>query len=128
MNLKKTARNLKSDVFLLYHAFRDKRTPWYARLIAVLVVLYAVSPVDLIPDFIPVIGHLDDIIIIPLGIYMAFRLIPPEVLKDHRARSEEAVIKLGKIKMFFIISIVVVWAVVIFAVAAAVVYLLKRVG
>ena len=83
------ARSVKRDVYALYLATRDPRTPWYARLLAACVVAYAVSPIDLIPDFIPVLGYLDDVIIVPLGILLALRLIPPVVMAECRARAEQ---------------------------------------
>ena len=80
---------LKRDVYALYLAARDPRTPWYARALVGLVAAYALSPIDLIPDFIPVIGYLDDLIIVPLGLLLAIRLVPPEVLDDARRRADE---------------------------------------
>jgi len=83
------ARRVKRDTYALYLAARDPRTPWYAKALAALVVGYAFSPIDLIPDFIPVLGYLDDLIIVPLGIYFTLRLIPPEVMTECRARAEQ---------------------------------------
>lgn len=84
------ARRLKTELHALVLAARDPRVPWYARLLALLVVGYALSPLDLIPDFIPVLGYLDDLVLVPLGIALLLRLIPPEVLEEHRqaARGE----------------------------------------
>jgi len=89
---KDRARRLKADVFALYLAYRDPRVPWYARLFALCVVGYAFSPIDLIPDPIPVLGYLDDLILIPLGIALAIRMIPKDVLDECRenARALEA--------------------------------------
>ncbi len=84
------ARELKIQVHALLLAYRDPRTPWYAKALAVLVAAYALSPIDLIPDFIPVLGQLDDLLLVPLGIALAVRLIPREVLADCRARAREA--------------------------------------
>lgn len=89
--LKKRARNLKAETFALYLAARHPGTPWYAKLLVALVAAYAFSPIDLIPDFIPVLGYLDDLILIPLGIALAIRLVPPAVLAECRARAQEAV-------------------------------------
>jgi uncharacterized membrane protein YkvA (DUF1232 family) len=75
---------LRRDVHAVYLAARDPRVPWYAKGLALLIAAYAVSPVDLIPDFIPVLGHLDDVILIPLGIWLLLHLIPAEVLDEHR--------------------------------------------
>ena len=79
------ARSIKRDVHAVYLASRDPRTPWYAKALAIGVVAYALSPIDLIPDFIPVLGQLDELIILPLGIWLAVRLIPPDVMNEHRA-------------------------------------------
>lgn len=84
------ARHIKRDVHAVWLAARDPRTPWGVRLLALLVAAYAVSPIDLIPDFIPVLGYLDDLIIVPLGILLVVRLIPPEVMQIHRATAEAA--------------------------------------
>ena len=78
------AERLRRDVYAIYLAARDPRVPWYAKAAALLVALYAVSPIDLIPDFIPVLGHLDDVILVPLGVLLAARLIPGELLEEHR--------------------------------------------
>lgn len=79
------ARRIKRDVIALYLAARDPRTPWYARVAAAAVAAYALSPIDLIPDVVPVLGYLDDLLIVPLGILLVIRLIPAEVLEEHRA-------------------------------------------
>lgn len=78
------ARRIKRDLFALYLAYRDPRTPWVARIVAACVVAYAFSPIDLIPDPIPVLGYLDDLILVPLGILLAIRLIPPDVMAECR--------------------------------------------
>jgi uncharacterized membrane protein YkvA (DUF1232 family) len=82
--LRDWARLIKRDVHALYLARRDPRVPWYAKALAALVAGYALSPIDLIPDFIPVVGYLDDVILVPLGIVLVIRLIPPEVMAEHR--------------------------------------------
>jgi membrane protein DedA with SNARE-associated domain/uncharacterized membrane protein YkvA (DUF1232 family) len=76
---------LRRDIYAIYLAARDPRVPWYAKAAALLVAAYAVSPIDLIPDFIPVLGHLDDMILVPLGVLLAARLIPDPLLEEHRA-------------------------------------------
>jgi uncharacterized membrane protein YkvA (DUF1232 family) len=81
------ARQLQAEVYALYLAFRDPRVPWYAKAVAACVVGYALSPIDLIPDFIPVLGYLDDLVLIPLGIALALRMIPPAVMDECRARA-----------------------------------------
>jgi uncharacterized membrane protein YkvA (DUF1232 family) len=83
------ARGLKREVYTLYYACRDPRVPWYAKAVAACVVAYALSPIDLIPDFVPVLGYLDDVVLIPLGIALVLKLIPAEVLADCRRRAEQ---------------------------------------
>lgn len=82
------AASLKRETYALYLAYRDPRVPWFARLFAAAVVAYAFSPIDLIPDPIPVLGYLDDLLIVPAGVWLALRLIPPAVMAD--ARTEAA--------------------------------------
>ena len=85
--LQSWARQVKQELYALALAYQDPRVPWYARLVAVCVVAYAFSPIDLIPDPIPVLGYLDDLILVPLGIALAIRLIPPAVMAECRARA-----------------------------------------
>jgi len=82
---KQWARIIKRDAHTLYLAARDPRVPWYAKGVAVAVAAYAASPIDLIPDFIPVVGYLDDLIILPLGIALVIKLIPADIMAEHRA-------------------------------------------
>lgn len=89
--LKQRARHLKAETFALYLAARDPRTPWYAKLLVAGIVAYAFSPIDLIPDFVPVIGYLDDLILIPIGIALAIKLIPHQVLAECRVRANETI-------------------------------------
>ncbi len=88
--LKTRARALKRETYVLYLAARDPRTPWYAKAVAAAVVAYAFSPFDLIPDFIPVVGYLDDLILVPIGIALALKLVPAPVIADCRARAQVA--------------------------------------
>src|SRR4029453_9515738 len=87
--LKQRARHLKAETFPLYLAARCPRTPWYVKFLVGGIVAYACSPIDLIPDFVPVLGYLDDLILLPLGIAWARQLIPPAVLVECRARAQE---------------------------------------
>ncbi len=82
--LKDWARSLKCEVHAVYFAARDPRVPWYAKALALLVAGYALSPIDLIPDFIPVLGYLDDVILVPLGILLVIRMIDPAIMAEHR--------------------------------------------
>jgi uncharacterized membrane protein YkvA (DUF1232 family) len=86
---KQWAQVLKRDAVACYFAARDPRTPWYVKGLALAIAAYAASPIDLIPDFVPVLGYLDDLIIIPLGIALIVRLIPPDVMAEHRAHAME---------------------------------------
>jgi uncharacterized membrane protein YkvA (DUF1232 family) len=86
--LRRWARVIKRDVLALYLATRDPRVPWYAKAVAACVAAYALSPIDLIPDFIPVLGYLDDLILLPLGILLAVRLVPPAIMAELRAEAE----------------------------------------
>lgn len=88
--LKEWARAVRRDAHALYFAARDPRTPWYAKALALGVAAYALSPIDLIPDFVPVVGYLDDVIIVPLGILAAIKLVPPQVMAESRAAAARA--------------------------------------
>lgn len=87
-SLRRWAARLKSETYALYLAYRDPRMPWYAKLFVALVVGYAFSPIDLIPDFIPVLGYLDELIVVPLGVALAVRMIPEDVLSESRRRAQ----------------------------------------
>ena len=78
---------LKLETYALYLAYRDPRVPWYAKLVTACVVAYAFSPIDLIPDFVPILGYLDDLVLVPLGILLALRMIPDTVLVECRAQA-----------------------------------------
>jgi uncharacterized membrane protein YkvA (DUF1232 family) len=86
------ARRLKTETYALYLAYRDPRVPWYAKVLAAAVVAYAFSPIDLVPDFIPVLGYLDDLVLVPLGVALVLKMIPQEVMDGcrERARTELA--------------------------------------
>jgi uncharacterized membrane protein YkvA (DUF1232 family) len=84
------ARDLRRDVMALYFACRDPRVPWYAKTFVALLVAYALSPIDLIPDFIPVLGYLDELVLLPLGVFLAVKMIPAELLAEHRERARLA--------------------------------------
>jgi uncharacterized membrane protein YkvA (DUF1232 family) len=106
---KERARQLKLEVFALLLAYKDRRTPWYARLFIICLLGYAFSPIDLIPDFIPVLGYLDDLILLPLGILLAIKLLPPVVLQESRARAQE-IIDQGKPRSWGgALAIVLIW-------------------
>jgi uncharacterized membrane protein YkvA (DUF1232 family) len=87
--LKTKAQELKQYTLVVYYAARDKRTPLFVRLIALIVAAYALSPIDLIPDFIPIIGYLDDLILIPIGMELIIRLSPPDVIEDAKLKAAQ---------------------------------------
>ena len=84
------ARIVKRDVHALYLASRDPRVPWYAKALALVVAAYALSPIDLIPDFIPVLGYLDDLILLPLGVLLVLKLIPRDIMAECRVKADTA--------------------------------------
>lgn len=86
-NWKQKAKIIKKELYALYLAYKDPRVPWYARVTAIIVVGYAFSPIDLIPDFIPVLGYLDDLILIPLGIALVIKMVPADVLNECREKA-----------------------------------------
>lgn len=114
--MKAWAKRLKRQIFILYYAYQDARTPWYAKLFTASVVAYAFSPIDLIPDFIPILGYLDDVILLPIGIWLALKMIPYNVLSDCEVKAEEKM-KNGKPKnwivgslIIFVWSLILIWA------------------
>lgn len=111
--LKSRARALKQDTLALGSAFRDPRTPWYAKVLIFLVVAYALSPIDLIPDFVPLFGYLDDLILVPAGIALALRLIPPEVMAEARENARQAGGPMGGVGIIGAVLIVSIWIVVL---------------
>ena len=88
--LKRRAKALKGETYVLYLAARHPATPWYAKLLVAVIVAYAFSPIDLIPDFVPVLGYLDDLVLIPLGIALAIKLVPQAVLDECHAKVQAA--------------------------------------
>ncbi|WP_394700174.1 YkvA family protein [uncultured Desulfosarcina sp.] len=113
---KARARLLKTEIHALWLACQDPRVPRRARLLAALVAAYALSPIDLIPDFIPVLGYVDDMILLPLGILLVVKMIPADVLADCRARAKEASLRKGASgAVLGAVMVVVLWV----AIAAA---------
>lgn len=103
------ARQLKLETYAIYLAYRDPRVSWYARLFAACVVGYAFSPIDLIPDFIPVLGYLDDLLLVPLGIALALRMIPPSVMAECRAQAQLAMQQNKPVNWLAAALIVLLW-------------------
>ncbi len=108
-NWKRRAGQLKTEVYALYLAYKDPRSPWYPRFLAALVVAYAFSPIDLIPDPIPVLGYLDDLVLIPLGVYLALRLIPPEVMVECRKKANLVIAEGKPVNKAAAVVIVLIW-------------------
>jgi uncharacterized membrane protein YkvA (DUF1232 family) len=107
--LKERARQLKSEVHALYLAARHPRTPWYAKLFLVAIVGYALSPIDLIPDFIPVLGLVDEIILLPFAIALAVKMIPPDVIEECRAQAAQAQLRGSRMGRIGAAFVVLVW-------------------
>lgn len=110
--LKYRARALKNEAVAVYLAAKDPRTPWYAKALVFFVVAHTFSPIDLIPDFIPVLGYLDDLIITPLGLALAIRLIPAEVLEEARGRAAGSSVE-RDVKVVGVLVIVLTWTVIL---------------
>jgi len=118
---KERALALKAEVHALYFAYRDPRVSWTAKLVLACTLAYALSPIDLIPDFVPILGYLDDFVLVPLGIALSVKLVPPEVLRECRekAKTSEGSRSLGR---YGAIAILAVW----FLLAAAVLFRMLR--
>lgn len=116
--VKDWSARLKRDALALWLAYRDPRTPWHAKAVAAAVAVYAFSPIDLIPDFIPVLGYLDDLLIVPLGVALAVRLVPLEVMAECRERAERELAEKPR-SLVGAIVVVAIWVAVVAAVAVA---------
>ena len=113
MNIKDISRKLKKDIPALYLSLKDNRTPLIARALAFITVGYALSPIDLIPDFIPVLGYLDDLIILPFLVYLTLKFIPDKFINEYRIKSE-GMWKDGKPKRwYYAIPIIIFWLLII---------------
>ncbi|HIC92930.1 MAG TPA: DUF1232 domain-containing protein [Anaerolineae bacterium] len=106
---RRRSSQIKQEVYALYLAYRDPRTPWYARLFAACVVGYAFSPIDLVPDFIPILGYLDDLVLVPLGILLALKMIPPGVMAECRQRAHEEMARDRPVSRAAATVIILVW-------------------
>ncbi|MBP9040916.1 MAG: DUF1232 domain-containing protein [Anaerolineaceae bacterium] len=111
-SLKLRAKQLKQDTLAVWYAALDSRTPWYAKAIAGLVTAYAFSPIDLVPDFVPIMGYLDDLILIPAGIALTLKLIPAEVMRDARVKAAEQ--EKRPVNWWVGALIILIWAVILF--------------
>ena len=115
---KKRARHLKTETYAIYLAYKDPRVPWYAKVLIALVVAHTFSPIDLIPDFVPVLGYLDDLIIAPLGIVLAIRMIPKDVMSECRKAAQGAMSQDGPTNWTAAVVIIVIWLLVAVTVLA----------
>jgi len=109
MSLKDRAKQLKREVPAVFLAIKHKETPWYAKVVAFIVVAYALSPVDLIPDFIPILGYLDDILILPVLLALAIRWIPDNIMEECRMKAENMWQNGKPKKWYYALPIVIVW-------------------
>ena len=121
MSLKDRAKQLKTDIPAVFLALKRKETPWYAKLLAGVTVGYALSPIDLIPDFIPVLGYLDDLIILPALVALTIRCVPPQVMAECRAQAEGMWISGKPKRWYYAVPIVLVWLLVVFLIVRAIV-------
>ena len=107
--LRAWARTLKTETYALALAARDPRVPWYARVFMALIVAYAFSPLDLVPDSVPILGYLDDLILIPLGIWLALKMVPQPIMAECRARAADATASGRPTSRVAAIVIVAIW-------------------
>lgn len=108
-NWKEFVRKLKEDIYTLYLASRDPRIPLVAKVVLVLTVAYAFSPIDLVPDFIPVLGYLDDLLLLPLGIWLSIKLMPDDVLEEYRQKARQELQRPRKTNYTMAAVIVIIW-------------------
>jgi uncharacterized membrane protein YkvA (DUF1232 family) len=106
---KASAKKLKLEVYALFLAYKDPRTPWYAKVFTAVVVAYAFSPIDLIPDPIPVFGYLDDLVLVPLGAYLAVKMIPRQVMEECREKSRQVMAQGKPVNKVAAVVIVLIW-------------------
>jgi uncharacterized membrane protein YkvA (DUF1232 family) len=111
------ARKLKNTIYILYLASKDPRVPLYVKILMLLIVAYALSPVDIVPDFIPLLGYIDDLVILPLGIYLVFKLIPEEVKSEYREKAEVQ-LPGSNLKWVGLAMILVIWLLIAFWIIA----------
>lgn len=110
--MKTWAKKLKKQIIILYYAYKDKRVPLYAKVFTACVVAYAFSPIDLIPDFIPILGYLDDVILLPIGILIALKMIPKDVIADCEVKAKEVMNKEKPKNWIVGALIVLIWCVI----------------
>ena len=121
MSIKEKVKQLKNDVPAVFLALKDKKTPWYAKLFAVLTVAYALSPIDFIPDFIPILGYLDDLIILPLLVALTTKFIPKEVFVEYRKQAQDMWQDGKPKKWYYALPIIFVWLLIIALIVKAII-------
>ena len=117
---KRRGTRLRGETYALYLAYRDPRTPWYAKVLVALVVAYAFSPIDLIPDPIPILGHLDDLLLVPLGIALALKMIPPVVLDECREQARLTMEQGNPTSWKAAAAVIAIWLVIAIAITYAI--------
>lgn len=120
MKLKEKAKQLKTDVPAVFLALKDKKTPWYAKVFAALTVAYALSPIDFVPDFIPVLGYLDDLILLPLLVALTVKFIPKDVFAEYRVQAEGMWQDGKPKKWYYALPIILVWALIVILIVKAI--------
>ena len=121
MSLKEKSKQIKTDIPAVFLALKDKRTPLYAKLLAMLTVVYALSPIDFIPDFIPVLGYLDDLVILPALVALTVKFIPCDVFEEYRKQARDMWQDRKPQKWYYAIPIILVWILIIFLIVKAIV-------
>jgi uncharacterized membrane protein YkvA (DUF1232 family) len=118
--IKTKINEIKKNILVLSLAVRHPQMPWYAKLFTFLVISYALSPIDLIPDFIPILGYLDDVILIPIGVFLALKLIPEDVINECRANINE-MSSSRKQGIYGAIAIILIWIIILYYIFSAVI-------
>jgi uncharacterized membrane protein YkvA (DUF1232 family) len=124
VKLKQKAKTIQQETTALYYAYRDPRTPWYARAFSALVVAYLFSPIDLVPDFIPILGYLDDLVLVPLGISLAVKMIPPDVMADARKQAANPVANKAA-RVILTVIILCAWGLILYFVGKFILHLIS---
>ena len=124
LQLKQKAKNLKKEILALYYAYQDPKLPLLPKILIISTVAYALSPIDLIPDFIPVLGYLDDLIILPIIISLSLKLIPPEIMQASREKAENNKHRLKSNKLIGAIFIII-WIIILIVIVKAIINLIE---